>query len=73
MAVKSIQMGQVWRRDEDGQSYLVTRLYTEVFSQYAILRLAGATGPDVPTVKVKVLKEGGLSSLPGYTFTQEGA
>jgi hypothetical protein len=31
------------------------------------------SAPDVPTVKVKVSKGTGGASLPGYTFTQEGA
>ena len=33
MAVKSIQLGQVWRKDQSGQNYLVTKLYNEVFAQ----------------------------------------
>lgn len=73
MAVKSIQLGQVWRNDADGQDYLVTKLYSEVFTQYALLRPAGLSAPDVATVRVKVAKNADGASLPGYTFTQEGA
>ncbi len=73
MAVKSIQLGQVWRNDSDGQDYLVTKVYNEVFSQYAVLRPAGITAPDAPTVRVKVAKKAEGWALPGYTFTQEGA
>ncbi len=47
MAVKSIQLGQIWRSDENGQDYLVTKVYNEVFTQYAMLRPAGVTAPDV--------------------------
>ncbi len=72
MAVKSIQLGQVWRNDENGQDYLVTKVYSEVFTQYAILRPAEVTAPDAPTVRVKVAKNAEGASLPGYTFTQEG-
>jgi hypothetical protein len=72
MAVKSIQMGQVWRRDDSGQDYLVTKVYSEVFSQYALLRPAEVTAPDAPTVKVKVTKTTDGAALPGFTFTQEG-
>jgi uncharacterized protein (DUF736 family) len=72
MAVKSIQLGQVWRNDQDGQDYLVTKLYSEVFTQYAVLRPAAVTAPDAPTVRVKVTKNAQGASLPGYTFTQEG-
>lgn len=73
MAVKSIQLGQVWRNDGDGLDYLVTKLYSEVFSQYAVLRPAGLTAPDAPTTRVKVTKSAEGATLPGYTFTQEGA
>ena len=45
MAVSSIQLGQVWRSDADGQDYLVTKVYNEVFTQYAMLRPAGLPLP----------------------------
>jgi hypothetical protein len=73
MAVSSIQLGQVWRSDADGQDYLVTKVYSEVFSQYAMLRLAGITAPDAPTVRIKVNKTPQGTVLPGYTFTQDGS
>ena len=57
VAVKSIQLGQVWRNDESGQDYLVTKVYSEVFTQFAVLRPAEVTAPDAPTVRVKVTKE----------------
>jgi hypothetical protein len=74
MAVRLVQMGQVWRKDDNGQDYLVTKVYNEVFSQYAVLRPAEVTAPDAPTVKVKVARaaSGGVA-LPGFTFTQEGS
>jgi len=73
MAVKSIQLGQVWRKDDSGQDYLVTKVYNEVFTQYAVLRRAEVTAPDAPTVKVKVAKSAAGAALPGFTFTQEGS
>ncbi|MGA9040827.1 MAG: hypothetical protein WB421_09850 [Terriglobales bacterium] len=73
MAVKSIQLGQVWRNDGDGHDYLVTKVYSEVFSQFAVLRPAEVTAPDAPTVRVKVAKSPDGASLPGFTFTQEGS
>ena len=73
MAVSSIQLGQVWRSDADGQDYLVTKVYNEVFSQYAVLRPAEVTAPDAPTVRVKVAKGAQGAYLPGFTFTQEGS
>jgi len=73
VAVKSVQLGQVWRKDDDGKDYLVTKVYNEVFSQYAVLRPAEVTAPDAPTVRVKVAKNAEGASLPGFTFTQEGS
>lgn len=71
MAVKAIQLGQVWRHDETGQTFLVTKLYNEVFAQYAILRRADSTAATAETTRVKVSKGTDGASLPGYTFTQE--
>ena len=71
MAVKSVQLGQVWRSDQDGKNYLVTKLYNELFTQWAILRLATANAADADTIRVKVVKGANGAELPGYTFTQE--
>ena len=71
MAVKTIQAGQVWRSDENGQNYLVTKLYTEVFSQFAILRLADSGASATGSIRVKVVKNASGATLPGYTFTQD--
>jgi hypothetical protein len=73
VAVKSIKLGQVWRKNEDGKDYLVTKVYSEVFTQYAMLRPAEVTAPDAPTARVKVVKSADGASLPGFTFTQEGS
>lgn len=71
MSVKSIQLGQVWRNDTDALNYLVTKVYSEVFTQYAILRRADATAATGDTTRVKVQKTAEGATLPGYTFTQE--
>lgn len=73
MAVTSIQLGQVWRKDDDGKDYLVTKVYSEVFAQYAVLRPAEVTAPDAATTRVKVAKSAEGATLPGFTFTQEGS
>ena len=71
MAVKNIQLGQVWRNDANGKNYLVTKLYSEVFSQFAMLRQADAQAANVDTVRVKVQKTADTATLPGYTYTQD--
>ncbi len=71
MAVKAIQLGQVWRNDESGPTFLVTKLYNEVFTQYAILRRADGSATTTDTTRVKVQKTNDGATLPGFTFTQE--
>jgi hypothetical protein len=73
VAVKNIKLGQVWRQDTSGKDFLVTKVYSEVFTQYAVLRPAEVTAPDAPAVKVKVAKSAEGVALPGFSFTQEGA
>ena len=67
MAVKKILQGQVWRKDDTNDTYLVTKLYDEVFSTYAILRKVNSD----EVLRVKVEKQGDLSLLRGFTYTQE--
>jgi hypothetical protein len=71
MAVKTIQLGQVWRNDQNGHNFLVTKVYNELFTQYAMLRPADVKAPDADTIRVKVAKSPEGVSLPGYTFTQD--
>ena len=69
MAVSSIQLGQVWRASDTGETWLVTKVYSEVFASYAVLRKVGGGDNDVRRVKVDKSAEG--VGLPGYVFTQE--
>lgn len=71
MPVKSIQLGQVWRNDANGKNYLVTKIYSEVFTQYAMLRTADANAANADTVRVKVTKDKDGATLPGHTYTQD--
>jgi len=68
--VKVVQAGQVWRSDASGDNFLVTKVYAELFTQYAMLRPANVTAPNAETVRVKVSKTDTGMSLPGYTYTQ---
>jgi len=71
MAVKAIQLGQVWRNEADAQNYLVTKVYSEVFTQFAMLRKADATAASAGSVRIKVQKTDEGVTLPGYIFTQD--
>jgi len=66
---RSILLGQVWRNEATGANYLVTKVYQEVFSSFAVMRKVG--DETAGTVRVKVQKTADGVSLPGYTFTQE--
>jgi hypothetical protein len=69
VAVPTIQLGQIWRWKDTGDHWLVTKVYSEVFASYAVLRKVGGTDEDVRRVKVEKTNDG--VALPGYVFTQE--
>jgi hypothetical protein len=69
--VKAVQAGQVWRNDESGANFLVTKVYHELFTHYAMLRPANVSAPEAETIRVKVSRTDGGMTLPGYTFTQD--
>ena len=69
MTGNKIQVGQVWKQNASGESYLITKVYNEALTTYAVLRKAGAESER--PVKVKVDRHGATSSLPGFTFAQE--
>jgi hypothetical protein len=67
--VPSIQLGQLWKLNETGDTWLVTKTYSEAFGLYAMLRKVGGSDADVRRVRVDKSAEG--VTLPGYTFAQE--
>ena len=69
MPVPSIQLGQLWKLDETGDTWLVTKTYSEAFASYAMLRKVGGTDADVRRVKVDKSSDG--VTLPGFVFAQE--
>lgn len=69
MAVESIQLGQLWKLNDTGDTWLVTKVYSEVFTSFAVLRKVGGAEADVRRIKVE--KTSGGITLPGFTFAQE--
>ena len=69
MAVASVQLGQLWRLNETGDNWLVTKLYSEVFASYDVLRKVDGSDHDVRRVKVEKSAEG--VALPGFVFAPE--
>ena len=69
MPVGKIQVGQVWKKDDSGESYLITKIYNEAIATFALLRKTGAEAEG--TIKIKVDQRGPSQALPGFTYTQE--
>ncbi|HET7213116.1 MAG TPA: hypothetical protein VFL79_05990 [Terriglobia bacterium] len=69
MAVAKIQPGQVWLLDGTEESWLVTKIYSEAFTSYAMLRKVGGSDGDVRRMKIVKTAEG--VALPGFKFSQE--
>ncbi len=69
MLVRRIQIGQVWKKNETGETYLVTKLYTEALATVAVLRKTGAETESM--LRVKVERDGDAQTIPGFTFAQE--
>jgi hypothetical protein len=61
-----IQIGQVWERLDNRESFLVTRLYSEALSTFAILRPSGAE--TAALLKVKVEQTAAGQTLPGFSL-----
>lgn len=69
MRARKVQVGQVWKKDENGESFLITKVYNEALASFAVLRKAG--NETEPPVRIKISSSGPVQTLPGFTFTQE--
>ena len=69
MPVSKIQIGQLWKKDDTADTYLVTRVYSEALSTMAVLRKSGAE--NEPLIRVKVGRTADGQTLPGFSPAQE--
>jgi hypothetical protein len=69
MSVRRIQIGQLWKKLETGETYLVTRVYTEALSTVVILRKSGAE--DESQVRIKVERTPAGQNIPGFALAME--
>lgn len=69
MHVKRIQIGQLWKKLETGETYLVTRVYTEALSTMVILRKSGAE--DQSQLRLKVERTAAGQNIPGFSPAME--
>ena len=66
-SVSRIQIGQLWKKDGTGETFLVTRVYSEALSTMATLRKSGAESEAL--VRVKVERADGRQTLPLHVVT----
>lgn len=64
MSVRKIQIGQLWKKEDSGDIFLVTRVYSEALSTIVVLRKSGAEEENVTRVKVERTAKG--QNLPGF-------
>ncbi len=69
MSGRKINVGEVWKNDKTGETYLVTRLFNEALATFAVLRLT--TNDAAKPLRVKVARSADGMALPGYTPTQD--
>jgi hypothetical protein len=69
MGVSKIQIGQLWKKEDTGETYLVTRVYTEALSTMVVLRKSGAE--DQSLIRVRMERTATGQSLPGFSPAQE--
>ena len=69
MGVSKIQIGQLWKQEGTGETYLVTRVYTEALSTMVVLRKSGAEEQALTRIRVERTPTG--QTIPGFSPAQE--
>jgi len=68
MTVPKIQIGQLWKKNDNGDVYLVTRVYSEALSTMVVLRKSGSESD--PLIRVKADRTPDGHSIPGFAPAQ---
>ena len=69
MSARKIQLGQLWKKEDTGETFLVTRVYNEALSTIVVLRKSGAENQIQLRVKVERTPAG--QGLPGFSPAME--
>lgn len=69
MSVKKLQVGQLWKKNDTGEVFLVTRVYSEALSTMVVLRKSGAE--DEAQTKLRAQKNAQGITIPGYSPAQD--
>lgn len=67
-SVAKIQTGQLWKKDNTGETFLVTRVYSEALTTMATLRKSGSETEALVRVKVERTPEG--QTMAGFSPAQ---
>jgi hypothetical protein len=66
MPTQRIQVGQVWSKIDNDETFLVTRLYSEALTTIAILRPTGSENSALLRIRVERTAAG--QTLPGFSI-----
>lgn len=67
MGQEKVRVGQIWKRDKDGATFLVTRIYTEALATIAVLRATeNEKGAEPEMVRAKLARSGQSQQIPGF-------
>lgn len=69
MSIKKIQIGQLWRKNDTGEIFLVTRVYSEALSTIVVLRKSGAEDEALTRLKAENTPKG--AGIPGFSPAQD--
>jgi hypothetical protein len=68
MKVAEVKPGQIWRSNQKGGEWLVTKAYREAFDTYVVMRRIGGSESEVRRLKVERSSEG--LTIPGFTLIE---
>jgi hypothetical protein len=69
MSSRKIQIGQLWKKLDSGEAFLVTRVYTEALSTMVVLRKSGAEDQNLVRLKIENTPQG--QNIPGFVPAME--
>lgn len=69
MTARKIQIGQLWKKLDTGETFLVTRIYTEALSTIVVLRKSGAEEQNQLRIKAERTPQG--QNIPGFSPAME--
>lgn len=69
MSARKIQIGQLWKKLDTGETFLVTRVYTEALSTMVVLRKSGAEDQNLVRLKIENTLQG--QNIPGFAPAME--